>query len=356
MLPHDRHGASSTQRYTPPLPGPQNGLYLPPANEGSYGRSPPRYEYDGREHWGHGPSGSRLGSGMAYDVNALQSHAGGRLPPPPPPLLHSRSAPSSLPERTTATYPSTYPPLSSSFSASNSPYSYPDVPRYTPYPLPTPYLDSGSYNPPLSSPRRPEPQHHQPKQPSAAAEAVPRRVSYPEWNTPPPGDYPPDTTPGPPTISNYGQTPAIRPFPAKLNFMLRNPGVYGDVIAWDDTGTIVLVAHQSQRFTAEVLPLFFSHSSVPAFNRQLNIYGFTHLATADIGHKVRASALSVGARLGDAAGWSHPHFTEATPDDLHMLVPKPSKARRLLQSAKQEKIDEQIRSGGGPVGPGNDDE
>lgn len=71
---------------------------------------------------------------------------------------------------------------------------------------------------------------------------------------------------------------------------------------------------------------------------------------------MRASTLAVGTRLGDAAGWSHPHFTQATPDDLHMLIPKPSKARRLLQSAKQEKIDEQIRSGGGVVAPGSDDE
>jgi hypothetical protein len=78
----------------------------------------------------------------------------------------------------------------------------------------------------------------------------------------------------------------------------------------------------------------------------VQIYGFTHLATADIGHKVRASTLAVGARLGDAAGWSHPRFTQAAPDDLHMLVPKPSKARRLLQSAKQEKIDQKIRAGG----------
>lgn len=81
-----------------------------------------------------------------------------------------------------------------------------------------------------------------------------------------------------------------------------------------------------------------------AFNVQ--IYGFTHLATADIGHKVRASTLAVGARLGDAAGWSHPRFTESAPDDLHMLIPKPSKARRLLQSAKQEKMNKKVLAAG----------
>ncbi|XP_074646378.1 heat shock factor protein-like [Tubulanus polymorphus] len=70
-------------------------------------------------------------------------------------------------------------------------------------------------------------------------------------------------------------------FLTKLWTLVEDPE-YDDLICWDTTGKTFHVLDQA-RFAKEILPLYFKHSNIASFIRQLNMYGFRKVMTIDQG-------------------------------------------------------------------------
>ena len=64
-------------------------------------------------------------------------------------------------------------------------------------------------------------------------------------------------------------------FPEKLMSVLEN-GQLSDIITWLPHGRSFIIL-QKERFTSEVMPLYFGHTKFPSFTRKLNHWGFTRV-------------------------------------------------------------------------------
>ncbi|GAA6052709.1 hypothetical protein NBRC10513_003438 [Rhodotorula toruloides] len=151
-----------------------------------------------------------------------------------------------------------------------------------------------------------------------------------------------------------GLTPRVKPFIAKLNHLLGHPESYQDCIVWDSTGEAFIV-NANKRFCDEVLPRLFGHRNLASFTRQLNVrrelcastfpfseansarsqqvYGFRRLSNSEL-----MSRIDVKSQEG-YSGWSHALFTRDDKSSLHLLNPRPSRARMIKKAEKQERIE-----------------
>ena len=84
--------------------------------------------------------------------------------------------------------------------------------------------------------------------------------------------------------SSVGTVPSIskggvhNPFPAVLHRMMEDLEAKGftDLCSWQPHGRAFLIK-EPKKFVAEVLPLYFKHSKLSSFQRQLSLYGFKRL-------------------------------------------------------------------------------
>nr|XP_018906221.1 PREDICTED: heat shock factor protein isoform X2 [Bemisia tabaci] len=95
----------------------------------------------------------------------------------------------------------------------------------------------------------------------------------------------------------------VSAFLAKLWRMVEDPET-NDLICWNSDGTSFMIKNQSQ-FAKELLPMYYKHNNMASFIRQLNMYGF---------HKV-VSAENNGLRLSDndEISFSHHCFIRGHP-------------------------------------------
>ncbi|BGP36488.1 hypothetical protein JCM10450v2_000387 [Rhodotorula kratochvilovae] len=129
-----------------------------------------------------------------------------------------------------------------------------------------------------------------------------------------------------------GLTPRVKPFIAKLNHLVSYPECYQDCVVWDSSGESFII-NANKRFVSEVLPRLFGHGNAASFTRQLNVYGFRRLTNAEL-----LSRVDVATAEG-YSGWSHPHFTRDEKTGLHLLTPRPSRARLVKKAEKQERLE-----------------
>lgn len=54
---------------------------------------------------------------------------------------------------------------------------------------------------------------------------------------------------------------------------MKNPAL-SQIIQWNEEGTGFMIANSTE-FSAKVLPLYFKHSNMHSYIRQLNMYGFS---------------------------------------------------------------------------------
>ncbi|POY75339.1 hypothetical protein BMF94_1567 [Rhodotorula taiwanensis] len=127
-----------------------------------------------------------------------------------------------------------------------------------------------------------------------------------------------------------GLTPRVKPFIAKLVHLLSRPETYQDCIVWDSTGESFILS-ANKRLTGEVFPRLFGHSTLPSFTRQLNVYGFRRLTSSEL-----ASRIDVADQTG-YSGWEHESFKRGDKSSLHLLNPRPSRARQMKKAQKKEK-------------------
>ena len=90
-------------------------------------------------------------------------------------------------------------------------------------------------------------------------------------------------------------------------------------IEWTDTGSSFAILNLPQ-LTSRILPQHFKHKNISSFIRQLNMYGF---------HKVRDT--------GDVIVYSHPDFSQGSPDKLVRVDRKSGEAVKLA-SDKEKRL------------------
>ncbi|GAA6056008.1 hypothetical protein JCM3770_002139 [Rhodotorula araucariae] len=129
-----------------------------------------------------------------------------------------------------------------------------------------------------------------------------------------------------------GLTPRVKPFIAKLNHLVSYPECYQDCVVWDSSGESFII-NANRRFVNEVLPRLFGHTNAASFTRQLNVYGFRRLTNSELLSRVDVASVD------GYSGWSHPHFSRDDKSRLHLLTPRPSRARLIKKAEKQERLD-----------------
>ncbi|XP_018598591.1 heat shock factor protein 1 [Scleropages formosus] len=92
-----------------------------------------------------------------------------------------------------------------------------------------------------------------------------------------------------------------------------------DLICWSQNGCSFLVCDE-QRFSKEILPLYFKHSNMTSFVRQLNMYGFRKVVQVEAG-------LPRGDARGDCVEFQHLHFRQTQPHLLELIRRKVSLSR-----------------------------
>lgn len=127
------------------------------------------------------------------------------------------------------------------------------------------------------------------------------------------------------------------PFISKLNHLLSDPGL-SDVIRWNDDGTVILYAHTSPRLL-EILGRFFRHTTVASFARQLNIYAFRRLGTAELLTQLeRCRSIGVRGCASEWSGFTHDAMWREEPGggrgpcDLGKLKPSGPKTEKGKQN------------------------
>ncbi|BGP28604.1 hypothetical protein JCM10296v2_000340 [Rhodotorula toruloides] len=137
--------------------------------------------------------------------------------------------------------------------------------------------------------------------------------------------------------------PEIKPFVQKLYNLLADPQQYQDVILWNHTGEAFFVAH-NDRFINEVLQASFGHQNIHSFTRQLNVYRFQRMTVAQL-----RGGLDLEGRVSSQySGWSHPNFRRGGALSLHLLTPRPSRARIMRKLEKQSQSGAAARSSKSP--------
>ncbi|GAA5998328.1 heat shock factor family protein [Rhodotorula paludigena] len=130
------------------------------------------------------------------------------------------------------------------------------------------------------------------------------------------------------------------PFISKLYHMLSHPEELQDVLVWDADGEAFIV-HASDRLVQEVFPQVFGHGNFASFTRQLNVYSFCRLSPPELRTRLSITPSSA------YSAWAHPLFTrDNNPDTLHLLAPRPNKARERSKREKREREREGERDDG----------
>ncbi|XP_059178231.1 heat shock factor protein 4-like isoform X2 [Physella acuta] len=130
--------------------------------------------------------------------------------------------------------------------------------------------------------------------------------------------------------NNAGNVPA---FLIKLWTLVEDPST-DELIHWDSSGTSFHVYDQ-QRFSREILPLYFKHNNIASFVRQLNMYGFRKVTHIDQG----------GLKIEkDDLEFSHQFFQRGEQDMLQYIKRKVSNpAVRTTDHLAPSKTDEVSR-------------
>lgn len=97
-------------------------------------------------------------------------------------------------------------------------------------------------------------------------------------------------------IANTMGSNPVPAFLTKLWALVENP-TCDDLICWDESGKSFHVFDQG-RFAKEILPLYFKHSNIASFIRQLNMYGFRKVTNIEQGLKTEKDDLE----------FQHPYF------------------------------------------------
>eukprot|EP00339_Tiarina_fusa_P001822 CAMPEP_0117019568 /NCGR_PEP_ID=MMETSP0472-20121206/14998_1 /TAXON_ID=693140 ORGANISM="Tiarina fusus, Strain LIS" /NCGR_SAMPLE_ID=MMETSP0472 /ASSEMBLY_ACC=CAM_ASM_000603 /LENGTH=309 /DNA_ID=CAMNT_0004724567 /DNA_START=57 /DNA_END=986 /DNA_ORIENTATION=+ len=82
-----------------------------------------------------------------------------------------------------------------------------------------------------------------------------------------------------PEIKENGKNKESRqPFPCKVYDMLEDAASQGfdDIVAWNSEGNGFMV-HNKDKFTKEIIPLYFNQTKYKSFQRQLSLYGFERI-------------------------------------------------------------------------------
>ncbi|KAK4871681.1 hypothetical protein RN001_015805 [Aquatica leii] len=103
-------------------------------------------------------------------------------------------------------------------------------------------------------------------------------------------------------MSNPNLNNHVRPFIVKLQSLVNDPNT-DSAIHWCDNGLSFLIHHQSEEWYT-ILPAYYTHSSLPSFVRQLNMYGFYKLSR------------QLNANPTDTWEFSHPFFLKDQPELL----------------------------------------
>ena len=75
------------------------------------------------------------------------------------------------------------------------------------------------------------------------------------------------------------QDEGVKPFISKLHSMVADPNT-DDYFTWTSDGSGLTILNV-ERFVSELLPLYFKHSNLSSFVRQLNTYGFSKIDHGD---------------------------------------------------------------------------
>ncbi|GAA5980830.1 hypothetical protein JCM10908_003883 [Rhodotorula pacifica] len=134
-----------------------------------------------------------------------------------------------------------------------------------------------------------------------------------------------------------GLTPRVKPFIAKLAHLLARPESYQDCIVWDAAGESFIL-NASKRLMGEVFPRLFGHSTLASFTRQLNVYGFRRLSSSEL-----AARIDIADPSG-YSGWQHDLFKRGDKSSLHLLDPRPSRARQIKKAQKQDKVERECEA------------
>nr|XP_055064133.1 heat shock factor protein 1 [Misgurnus anguillicaudatus] len=113
------------------------------------------------------------------------------------------------------------------------------------------------------------------------------------------------------------QTHTVPSFVSKLWALVEAPST-NHLICWSKDGCSFLVQDE-QQFSKEVLPLYFKHSNMTSFVRQLNMYGFHKVVQMDAGLPK--------AEQVDCAEFQHEYFRKAQPHLLGLIRRKVSVSR-----------------------------
>lgn len=108
------------------------------------------------------------------------------------------------------------------------------------------------------------------------------------------------------TAAVTSQDEGIKPFIQKLHTMVSDPAT-SSYFTWTKDGSAVTIINV-ERFVSELLPLYFKHSNLSSFVRQLNTYGFSKVDSSGEGSYV----------------YSHPEFRRDFPERLALIQRKSS--------------------------------
>uniref|UniRef100_A0A8C2E852 Si:dkey-18a10.3 n=1 Tax=Cyprinus carpio TaxID=7962 RepID=A0A8C2E852_CYPCA len=111
-------------------------------------------------------------------------------------------------------------------------------------------------------------------------------------------------------MKHYHCVPA---FVSKLWTLVEAPST-NDLICWSQDGCSFLVQDE-QQFSKEVLPLYFKHSNMTSFVRQLNMYGFHKVVHMD-------SGLPKSDGQVNCVEFQHENFQRAQPHLLGLICSK----------------------------------
>ncbi|GAA5922856.1 hypothetical protein JCM1841_003763 [Sporobolomyces salmonicolor] len=171
---------------------------------------------------------------------------------------------------------------------------------------------------------------------AACVVSNPSRAGTSDW-TPPSGILPNlDVLPSPPPLpfpspapdSFTPLSPNIKPFIGKLVHLLARPDLFADVVMWCPDG-MAFIVNANDHFRDKVLPDLFGHGNFASFTRQLNVYSFTRMSTTDLIARVDVGSMPA------ASAWHHPLFRRDDPSALHLLSPRPSRARLAKRAEKR---------------------
>ncbi|XP_048757647.2 heat shock factor protein-like isoform X2 [Ostrea edulis] len=127
------------------------------------------------------------------------------------------------------------------------------------------------------------------------------------------------------TIMGSNPVPA---FLTKLWALVENP-TCDDLICWDESGKSFHVFDQG-RFAKEILPLYFKHSNIASFIRQLNMYGFRKVANIEQGLRLEKDDLE----------FHHPYFQRGEEQLLEHIKRKITHHLPVHPKIKMEPVQE----------------